>query len=248
MNKILIIGKKSFLGSNLKKYLFKNLKLDNFSFEEIVKKKNSYFVDYSFIINTSIHPNYIKNKYNQKFDLDKRFINKFKKVGFKYIFLNSRKIYFQKENITERSLISPIDNYGKNKFITEKFLKKKLKNKLISLRISNIIGKRIFKNNRNNHKLFLDNFLIYKKKSKNIYINNDFKDFITIEYFCKIIMKIIENNINGIYNVSLSEKIYVSEITKWLDKNLYKKIKFIKATKNSFTLSNKKLVKKQVLS
>ena len=72
--------------------------------------------------------------------------------------------------------------------------------------------------------MFLDNFLIYKKKSKNIYINNDFKDFITIEYFCKIIMKIIENNINGIYNVSLSEKIYVSEITKWLDKNLYKKL------------------------
>ena len=158
MNKILIIGKKSFLGSNLKKYLSKNLQLDNFSFEEIVKKKNSHFVDYSFIINTSIHPNYIKNKYNQKFDLDKRFINKFKKIGFKYIFLNSRKIYFQKENITERSLISPIDNYGKNKLITEKFLKKKLKNKLISLRISNIIGKRIFKNNRNHHKLFLDNF------------------------------------------------------------------------------------------
>ena len=39
MNKILIIGKKSFLGSNLKKYLSKNLQLDNFSFEEIVKKK-----------------------------------------------------------------------------------------------------------------------------------------------------------------------------------------------------------------
>ena len=38
MKKILIIGKKSFLGSNLKKYLSKNLQLDNFSFE-IVKKK-----------------------------------------------------------------------------------------------------------------------------------------------------------------------------------------------------------------
>jgi len=42
MNKILIIGKKSFLGSNLKKYLSKNLKVDNFSFE-ILKKKDPVF-------------------------------------------------------------------------------------------------------------------------------------------------------------------------------------------------------------
>ena len=170
MNKILIIGKKSFLGSYLKKHLSKFYKVDNYSYEHIIEREYSFFYDYSFIINTAIHSEYIKKKYNNEFDLDKKFVNKFKKIKFKYIFFNSRKIYFQKENITERSLISPIDNYGKNKFITEKFLKKKLKRKLISLRISNILGKRIFNDNRNNHRLFLDNFLIYKKKSKkNIY-------------------------------------------------------------------------------
>ena len=42
MNKILIIGKKSFLGSNLKKHLSKNFEVDNFSFE-ILKKKNPDF-------------------------------------------------------------------------------------------------------------------------------------------------------------------------------------------------------------
>ena len=43
MNKILIIGKKSFLGSYLKKYLSKKFLVDNFSFE-ILKKKTLFFL------------------------------------------------------------------------------------------------------------------------------------------------------------------------------------------------------------
>ncbi len=79
MNKILIIGKKSFLGSNLNRYLSKNFKVDNFSLE-ILKKKNSFFFDqYSHVINTSIHKSYIKKKYKEKYDLDIKFIKKFKK-------------------------------------------------------------------------------------------------------------------------------------------------------------------------
>ena len=70
------------------------------------------------------------------------FINKFKEIGFHYIFLNSRKIYRLDENITENSELNPIDNYAKNKLITEQYLKNMYKKKLISLRISNIIGEK----------------------------------------------------------------------------------------------------------
>lgn len=244
MKKILIIGKKSFLGSNLKIFLSKFYKVDKFSFEEVLKKKSFFFKNFSHVINTSIHKNYVNSKYNAKFDLDKIFISKFEKVDFYYIFLNSRKIYFPKNNIKENSKISPIDNYGKNKFLTEKFLKKKLKNKLVSLRISNVLGTRIYKNLRNNHKLFFDNFLEYKRNNKEITFNDDFKDFITIKQFSNIISKIIKLEVTGIYNVSLGKKIYVSEIVKWLDQNLYKKIKFTDSSKDSFTLSNKKLLRK----
>ena len=69
-------------------------------------------------------------KYNPIFDLDLKFIKKFDKINFFYIYLNSRKIYFPKENINENSLISPIGNYGKNKYKTEKFLKKKTEKKI----------------------------------------------------------------------------------------------------------------------
>ena len=39
MKRILIIGKKSFLGSNLKFYLSKFYKVDILSFEKVLKKK-----------------------------------------------------------------------------------------------------------------------------------------------------------------------------------------------------------------
>ena len=245
MINVLIIGKKSFLGSNLQIYLSRFFKTDNFSYEEIFKKKKFFFDKYSHIINTSIHPNYIKHKYNKNFDLDKKFIEKFDKIKFYYIFLNTRKIYSPKYNITEKSTIHPHDNYAKNKFATEKYLKLKLKRKLLSLRISNVIGKRIFKNNRNTHKLFYDNFIDYNKnKNKKIIVSNDFKDFLSIDQFCKIIFKVIKLKINGVFNVSISEKIFVSEIVKWLDRKALNKIQLTKSSSNSFTLSNYKLLNK----
>ena len=60
MKKILIIGKKSFLGSNLTIYLSKYYNVDNFSFNKVIKKNLNFFSQYSYIINTTIHPNYVK--------------------------------------------------------------------------------------------------------------------------------------------------------------------------------------------
>ena len=100
------------------------------------------------------------------------------------------------------------------------------------------------KNSRNNHKLFFDNFLKYRKNKKKIFVYNDFKDFISITQFCRIIKQIIKLQIWGTYNVSISEKIYVAQIVKWLDKRFFEKILFIEKKKDSFTLSNKKLLKK----
>ena len=248
MKKILIIGKKSFLGTSLNFYLSKFFNVDKFSLEQVLKKRKNFFDKYSHIINTAIHKDYIKKKYNSKFDLDKKFIKKFDEIKFYYLFMNSRKIYYPGENLKESSKISPVDIYGKNKYLTERYLKKKIKNRLISLRISNVIGKRFPINLRNNHKLFFDNFLKFRKSKKKIIVYDEFKDFISIKQFSKIIYKIIKNKLTGTYNVSLGEKIYVSEIVKWLDPIFFKKVNFIKSSKNSFTLSNKKLLKKIKIS
>ena len=245
MKKILIIGSKSFIGRNLKKYLSLFFEVDIYSFEKIIKRNLFFFDKYSHVINTSIHEKYIIQKYNKNYDLDKKFIKRFKTLNFFYIFLNSRKVYFPNDNIKEKSKPKPIDNYAINKLTTEKYLSSKIKKNLVSLRISNIIGKRINKSNRNNHKLFFDNFLNYRKKNVKLYVVDYYKDFISINQFCFIIRKIINKKIVGTYNVSLSQKVYVSEIVHWLDKDFYKKITFLRPQKKgSFTLSNTKLIKK----
>ena len=91
--KILIIGKNSFIGSNLKKFLSKFFYIENLSFEQAMKKSISSFDEYSHIINTSIHKNYI-NKNIILFMMNK-FCSRFKKTNLS-MFFNTRKIYFLK--------------------------------------------------------------------------------------------------------------------------------------------------------
>ena len=74
MKKILIIGKKSFIGSNLEKYLSKFYDVDIIDFKKAYNERNIYFIKYSYVINTSIHKSYISKKYNKGFDLDRKFI------------------------------------------------------------------------------------------------------------------------------------------------------------------------------
>ena len=241
--KILIIGKNSFIGSNLKKYLSKFFYVESLSFEQAIKKNVSSFDGYSHVINTSIHKNYITRKYESIYDLDKVFVRRFKRIKFIYVFFSTRKIYLPKENIKENSTKQTKCFYSKNKLTTENFLKNKIKSNFLSLRVGNIIGRKMNKNKRNVHNLFFDNYLILRKKNKRILVNDDFKDFLSISQLNQIIHSLIKKDIKGIFNISISEKIYISELLKWIDKKFHKKIKFINSTKDSFYLSNKKLLK-----
>ena len=65
------------------------------------------------------------------------------------------------------------------------------------------------------------------KRNEKISIDNDFKDFLSIIQFSRIVRDLVKNNIIGIYNVSISKKIYLSEILYWLDKKFYKKLESI---------------------
>ena len=60
---------------------------------------------------------------------------------------------------------------------------------------------------------------------------------------CLVVKLIIIKNITGVYNVSLFKKVYLSEITKWLNFKIFKKMVFISSNDDSFTLNNKKLVR-----
>ena len=133
--KILIIGKNSFIGNGLFNYLKKKFFVKKISFKNFDNNVNNY----NYIINCSIDKNYITKKYNAKNDIDLKIIKKIKDKRIYYIFLSTRKVYKVGPNLNENSKISPVDNYGKNKLITENKIKKYFNNTII-LRISNVIG------------------------------------------------------------------------------------------------------------
>ena len=244
MKKVLIIGKRGFIGRNLYKYLKNKFYVKNISFKNLNKFKNN-LDNYDFIINTSINKNYVSSKYNEKFDNDLKilkFINNNKTI---YCFISTRKIYQTRANLREKSILSPKSYYSKNKLITEKKLKKKLKNNILILRVSNVIGNK--GSIKKIHKTFIDIFFINLKKGFILDNGRNYKDFIGIDKLCEIIKKIIQKKLLGVFNVSIGKKIYLNNIIKWLNK--FNKQKTIKVLKNnnkidSFYLNNEKLMSK----
>ena len=243
--KILIIGKNSFLGKNLFLFLNKKVKTRLISFKDFCKIDLSKLNKTTHIINCSVKKEYINFFYKKKFDTDYFIVRKILKTKINYIHLSSRKVYKLGENLTERSKLLPLCKYSKNKLITEKLIKKNLKNRYLILRISNVVGK-MTKSKNKVHNNFLSNFLYYKKKNIKLEIDDEYKDFITTNQLSLAILKLIKNNIKGIFNISLGQRVYLSEITNWLDSNFAKSILFNKGKNylKSFTLSNAKLLEK----
>ena len=248
MKKVLIIGKRGFIGKSLNRYLKTKHNVKLISFKEALNFKQ---IDkYNYVINSSINKDYIKKKYNKNFDNDLKIAKKVNSKKTIYVFLSSRKVYKAKPNINEKSKLSPKSNYSKNKLMTEKILFSKLKNNLIILRISNIIGNKL-KFSKNLHKTFVDVF--YEKAKKGVIYNNkqNYKDFLSIQKFCEIINMIICKNLRGIYNISIGRKVFLNDVVKWLNyfnKNKFKIINYNKYPTGNFYLNNRKLMAKIKIS
>ena len=244
MKKVLIIGKRGFLGNSLSKNLKKSHHVSHISFKQLNKIKAK-LNKFNYIVNTSTNKSYILKKYNEKFDNDlkiAKLINNNKTI---YIFLSTRKVYKCNINLNEKSKLSPKSNYSKNKLKSEKKLYQILKKKLLILRISNIIGDR--KSTKKIHHTFID-VLFENIKKGFLFDNGDaFKDFLSIDKFCQIFRGILKKDLVGVYNVSIGQKVYLNNIIEWLNrynKNKLKKIKIIKKKNDSFFLNNKKLMSK----
>ena len=106
MKKILIIGKRCFIGNNLSNYLKKFYKITYKDYKTSIKTQLK-INNFDYIINTSINKNYIKKKYNSKFDNDLKISNLIENDKANYIFISSRKVYKSKANIKENGKLLP---------------------------------------------------------------------------------------------------------------------------------------------
>ncbi len=247
--KILIIGKNSRITQFLKEYLDKNFLISIKSYSELIKKDSLYFKKYQFIINCSSNKKYISSKYSTSNDYDYKIAKKIIKLKTFYIFLSTRKLYKPKVNCKEIDKPNPICNYSKNKLITENRLKKIVGNKLMVLRISNVIGVTKKSSKKKLHKTFIDFFFENIKKGYIIKNQKIFKDFISSKMLGQLISKLIKLKAIGTYNLSVGKKIYLDDIIRWL--NYYNPNSFkiinqdkLKLNKDSFYLNNNKILKK----
>ena len=247
--KIIIIGKYSFIGSNLFKSLKNKFNIKVYDYQKFLNVSSKLLFDVNYVINCSSNKQYINKKYSEKNDFDFQISKKIKDLNCKMIFLTSRKIYELRDNLNESSKLRPNCNYSKNKLNTEKKLLKNLKNRILILRISNLIG--INKPNNNNkklHKTFVDIFFLNVQRGITFNNGKDYKDFLSIRKFSEIIEKLINKKAVGIYNVSLGKKVYLNKLINWLNlfnKNKYKCIDIPKSYKTEcFYLNNDKLMKK----
>ena len=247
---LIIIGKKSFIGSNIYKFLKKRKKILILSLKEFFLLSNKEIAKYDYVCNCTVNKNNVKKNYKSNLDYDLKIAKKIKTVNINFIFLSSRKVYKPRPFLNEFSKLKPIDKDAQNKIKTENKLRKIFKSKLLILRISNVVGLKTKKNLRNVHKTFFDNYLDIVKINKTVIFYNQFKDFITINQLSKIFLLIISKNLTGIFNVSLGKKIYIREIISWLNKHNKNKKNFIyinqnknKFVKESFCLDNSKLTK-----
>lgn len=247
--KILIIGKNSRITQFLKDYLNKDFSISIKSYSEVIKKNTLYFKKYKFIINCSSNKKYINSKYNSSDDHDYKIAKKIIKLKTSYIFLSTRKVYKPKANCKETDKLYPKCNYSKNKLITEKKLKKMINDRLIILRISNVIGITKKNSKKKLHNTFIDIFFKNIKKGFIIRNNKVFKDFVSSKQLGQLISKLIKLNANGTYNLSMGKKVYLDSIIQWLNfynTNSYKIFNSNKFNfnKDSFYLNNSKITKK----
>ena len=247
--KIIVIGKNSFIGSNLIKLLKKKFDIKSYDYRKFLNINRKLLTDVSYIINCTSNKQYVNKKYSEKNDFDFQISKKIKDLNCKMIFLTSRKIYKLGDNLNESSKLKPNCNYSKNKLHTEKILLKNLKNRILILRISNLIGISKFRNNNKKiHKTFIDSFFLNIQRGVIFNNKKNYKDFLSINKFGEIIEKLINKKVVGIYNVSLGQKVYLTKLVNWLNlfnKNKYKSIDIPKGYKTEcFYLNNDKLMKK----
>jgi nucleoside-diphosphate-sugar epimerase len=238
--KILITGSNGFVGKSIKEELKnkhhvyglgrkKNKEKNYFNINLNEKKKlNQLFkkIKFDIIIHCAWytnHEDYRQSKKNNeylkmsKFLLDSFIMN----GGKEFISLGTCEEYkkkkFGKNFFSERSEIKPINNYAKCKNIFHNYLKsKKIKYKW--LRIFYLFGE------GENKKRLFPLIINHIYKNKKIKINYPYfkTDFIYVKKLAKIINKIIDKKVSGVFNLCSGESINIINIYDII-KNLLKK-------------------------
>ena len=205
MKNILLVGKNSFIASNLALMLKQYHNVDHISYTMIDDVQDIYDI----IINCALHPLYRSESCSEDNDIDVKLSRMF---SGHYIMISSRKVYGTNDSLytyIEESPINPSDYYGWNKCMTESKIIKEKENHTI-FRCSNVYGFEL------GRKTFLG-LCLNQLKEKGM-IELDFyhttkKDFIDINSVCKLITAACDDPFVGTYNLSSNIAYSIGDLT-----------------------------------
>ena len=213
MNKIILVGYKSFLQRNL--YIFfkkKNLKVFKKKFSEL---KNYKLNEGDTIINCSINNKFFYEKYNKKNDRNLIICKFIKDKNINFVMLSTRQVYKPKLNINEKSYLKPINIYARNYYKSEFNCKKIFNKKITILRVSNVFG---YDFGRKKRLSLLKKMQAGIKKGQ-ITLDSSHsyqKDILPINFFCLYLFKIITKKIKGLVNLGSGQSMTLLQIAKIL--------------------------------
>ena len=238
MKNILLVGKNSFIASNLVLMLKQYHNVDHISHTMVNDVPDTYDI----IINCALHPLYRSELYLEDNDIDLRLSRMF---SGHYMMISSRKVYGTNDDLytyTEESPVNPNDYYGSNKWVTESMITKEKQDCTI-FRCSNVFGFEL------GRKTFLGLCLSQLKEKGMIELDFDHatkKDFIDIDSVCKLITAVCDHPFVGTYNLSSNIAYSIGNLTSNLFTGYGSGYIVCKNEhiKDQFMLSNKKLLDK----
>ncbi|MBL4589169.1 MAG: SDR family oxidoreductase, partial [Alphaproteobacteria bacterium] len=153
--------------------------------------------------------------YTQEEDIDLKLANKIKdRKHIHYIMISSRAVYGDAEDLQETNQPQPTNNYGQSKLLIEKSLTQLLgEDRLTILRCSNVFGE-----DAGEH-TFIGKALSDLKKYKKIVFHmskETKKDFVPVKEVCRVIKKMAQRKLAGVYNVGLGVSTKCGDIAEWL--------------------------------
>ena len=200
MEKILVVGKNSFIGNSLL-----NVKDENQFYS--ISYNDLYDTDltqFNTVVNCSLHPYYKKSIYHHGIDVDFDVARMAYKYNCHYVMLSTRKIYGTSKTLRmyyEFDKENPYDHYSENKLKSENKIISRFGDKVTIIRGSNLFGEELGRPS------MMGYFLNQLDKDGVIRYNINpitSKDIIHVDDASEIISKVCVKKPVGIYNLGTS--------------------------------------------
>jgi UDP-glucose 4-epimerase len=212
MQRVLLVGKNSFIGSNFLAQEGPALSLDSISHEEI---ESVDLRKYDCVVNTAYQWSYFNAAYSEERDFTLQVARRVAAHGAHFVMMSSRKVYGTKTPFPtpETASLSPEDFYGRNNVTTESKVLELLGPRCTILRPANVFG---FEPGRHTFFGLAISRLLQKKPLVFEFSGFTPRDFIPVEHFSRLLAAIVKSCPPGVFNVGAGVAVPVGQIALWI--------------------------------